>query len=203
MPGLSLLHLIAIPLIGAATGYGTNYIAVRMLFRPRRERRIAGLRWQGLIPRRRAEIAETIGETVQRHLISHDDLRAAMRDPEVENRMKALLDERISGWIAQALPSIHPMAGMFLSGEALERVKGMILGQLLDSVPALTEEAMDALEEKLNFQRLVVEKIEGFDLETFERIVLRIASRELRMIEALGGALGFAIGILTDALLFL
>ena len=49
----------------------------------------------------------------------------------------------------------------------------------------------------------MVKKIEEFDLEKFEAIVLEIAARELRAIEILGGVLGFGIGLVTDLLLYL
>ena len=39
-----------LPVIAAAIGWGTNYLAVRMLFHPREERCILGLRVQGVFP---------------------------------------------------------------------------------------------------------------------------------------------------------
>ena len=203
MPHPAPIALIAIPLISAATGYVTNYIAVRMLFRPREEQRILGLRVQGLIPRRRRQLAESVGETVERHLISHQDIRAALDDPAVREHIRGLLDERLSRLLSEKLPTLHPMAGMLLTGGVVAKVKATLMVEIMGALPSVTEDLMDVLEENLDFRRLVVEKIEEFDLERLERIVQRIASRELRAIEVLGGALGFVIGLVTDALLFL
>mgnify|MGYP001200320162 CR=1 FL=1 len=54
------------PVAGAAIGYGTNLLAIRMLFHPYRELRFLG--WvvpftPGLIPRERGKIAETIADS--------------------------------------------------------------------------------------------------------------------------------------------
>jgi len=38
------------PVIAAIIGWGTNYLAVRMLFHPRQEKRILGLSFQGVFP---------------------------------------------------------------------------------------------------------------------------------------------------------
>lgn len=202
MDGLLLGRLVAVPLIGAATGYLTNAVAVRMLFRPRRERRFLGLRFQGLIPRRRGDIARQVGETVERHLISHADIKAALATPDMRERMLSLLDARVDRLIERRLAGLHPMAGMFLAGPLKDRIKAMVMEEVGAAIEPMTEEALTALEERLNFRELVARKIEEFDLETFESIVTRIAARELRAIEVWGGVLGFGIGLLTD-LLFL
>ncbi|HHT66442.1 MAG TPA: DUF445 family protein, partial [Clostridiales bacterium] len=52
-------------IVGALIGWFTNYLAVKMLFRPIRPWRIplTKIELQGLIPKRREEIAVTIGAT--------------------------------------------------------------------------------------------------------------------------------------------
>ena len=50
--------LILIPLIGFIIGYSTNYLAIKMLFHPRTK--IIGI--QGLLPKRRKQLAQKIGE---------------------------------------------------------------------------------------------------------------------------------------------
>jgi len=198
-----LIRLIAIPVIAAATGYITNYIAVRMLFRPRDACRIFGFHLQGLIPRRRGQIADSIADTVAKHLISHDDIRRVLAEPAVEGQIQDLMGARIDHLLHTKLPASAPMLGMFLNEKALGKIKVAIMSEVMDAVPAMTEQMMDTVEEHLDFRRIVVEKIEGFDLATLEEIVLRIASKELRAIEVLGGVMGFGIGLLTDLLLLI
>ena len=63
------------PVIGAVIGYFTNYIAVKMLFRPRKEVRLLGVKLPftpGIIPKRRAELAKAIGNTVGNRLLTKE-----------------------------------------------------------------------------------------------------------------------------------
>lgn len=63
------------PLLGALIGYLTNALAIRMLFRPLREVRVFGVPiplTPGVIPRRREELAESIGRMVARDLLTPD-----------------------------------------------------------------------------------------------------------------------------------
>ena len=52
------MKLLLLPIIGFVIGYLTNYIAVKMLFRPRKS--VFGI--QGVIPKRKSVLARNIGE---------------------------------------------------------------------------------------------------------------------------------------------
>lgn len=55
----------------AAVGYWTNWLAIKMLFRPRRPNAV----WRGLIPARRQELTERIADTILHELISPQIVR--------------------------------------------------------------------------------------------------------------------------------
>lgn len=198
-----IVKLIAIPIISAATGYLTNYIAVRMLFRPRKAFRFGPFSIQGLIPKRRHDIATRVAETVETHLLSHDDIRQALDKPEMVEKASAVLDKRLEVFLSEKLPAMNPMVRMFLNNDVIVKMKAIAMEELVRAMPELTESAMGVVEESLDFHQLVVDKIDAFDLDVMEQIILRIAAKELRAIEILGGVLGFAIGLLTDILIIL
>ena len=60
-----LLRLCVMVLIGAAIGWITNWIAIKMLFHPYQEKRFLFFRIQGLIPKRRDEIGKGISQVVE------------------------------------------------------------------------------------------------------------------------------------------
>ena len=66
------------PLVGAAIGYVTNAIAIRMLFRPLAARYIFKVRipfTPGIIPRQRGNLAENIARMVSNELLTEDALK--------------------------------------------------------------------------------------------------------------------------------
>ncbi|MFP4429687.1 MAG: DUF445 family protein [Spirochaetaceae bacterium] len=70
------------PLLGAIIGYVTNYIAIRMLFRPLTEKRVLGMRipfTPGIIPRQRVALAESIGKMVSTQLITEETVRGHLQ----------------------------------------------------------------------------------------------------------------------------
>ena len=72
-----ILHLIAGAVIGGLIGYCTNYLAIRMLFRPREEKRIGNFKvpfTPGVIPRRKDKLAREIGEAVAQKVFTDEDI---------------------------------------------------------------------------------------------------------------------------------
>ena len=64
------MTFIFLPLTGALIGWITNLLAIRLLFHPRRPLRLWPLPFkiQGLLPKRREELAENIADIVSEQL---------------------------------------------------------------------------------------------------------------------------------------
>lgn len=83
-------------LMGAFIGYGTNALAVEMLFRPYGPKYIG--KWQlpftpGLIPKEQGRIAESLGEVIEKELFSVEIVSEALDAPEAKAAMEAWLDQ--------------------------------------------------------------------------------------------------------------
>lgn len=90
--------IIAGPVIGAIIGYCTNYIAVRMLFRPLEPVYVFGKRLPftpGIIPKSKDRIAVAVGNAVGGGLLTQDALEKNLLDPELEEKMRLKINEKI------------------------------------------------------------------------------------------------------------
>lgn len=89
-------------LIGALIGGSTNLLAICMLFRPWNAWKVG--RWQlpftpGLIPKRRDEIADSIGRVVKEHLFTAEGLQRLLEEGEIQERMKGDLKRLWQRWV--------------------------------------------------------------------------------------------------------
>src|SRR5262245_15422194 len=109
-----IIELAWLPLITAFIGWLTNFVAIRMLFRPRVEQRFLGFRWQGLIPRRQAEVAKSTAEIIEAELLNQHVVRAQLQKMD----FIAFLDPVIHKLVHQTLKSklsAIPLVGSFIS----------------------------------------------------------------------------------------
>lgn len=87
------------PVIGAVIGYCTNYIAVKMLFRPKKEIKILGCRLPftpGVIPKGKDRLAHAVGEAVGTRLLTKEGLQAQLLSEEMEEKVTRSVMELLS-----------------------------------------------------------------------------------------------------------
>ena len=95
---MNFLRLLAGPLIGAVIGYCTNYIAVKMLFRPLYPVKIGN--WTlpftpGIIPRGKSRLAKALGSAVGDHLITKTDLEDMLLSEGVKKPIVSRISEGV------------------------------------------------------------------------------------------------------------
>jgi uncharacterized membrane protein YheB (UPF0754 family) len=198
---ITLTTWLAIPAIGGVIGYLTNRLAVKMIFRPIKQKNILGFKVQGLMPRRQPEMAKSIGAVVGDHLLRHDDLIKGLASVDFEAVLSEVLDIGLGPKIDE-LRNL-PLIGGFLTDDRIADLRASLIKGIVSQKALVMEKFEEALEQGLDVRALVTEKVAAFPVEKLESLVLQIAARELRAIELLGGVLGVIIGVGQVALLYL
>ncbi len=179
-----------IPAVTALIGWLTNVVAVKMLFHPRRP--ILG--FQGAIPKRHDQLARSIADLFEQELLSNNELAAHLESLDIEKPVEGLLDERLFAAVNGFKEQI-PMASMFLNDAMTEKISGKLKREVVKMLPELKAKLSAQVADKLDLRELVEDKILSFSVRKLEKIVMRVATRELHAIEVLGGVLGLIIGI--------
>ncbi|MFP4108618.1 MAG: DUF445 domain-containing protein [Desulfonatronovibrio sp.] len=197
------LKFIIIPLICALIGWITNYLAVKMLFHPQKPVNILGWKLQGIFPKRQKELAASLGNLVEKELISHHDIQKVINNPEFKNNFKEILDNYIQDFLTNKVVSLHPMVGMFLSKDVLKSIKKLLTRETEKHLPDVLEKIASQLEDSLDFKEVVRTRVEQFSMDKLEQILFGIMRKEFRFIEIMGAVLGLAIGVFQSLLIFL
>ena len=103
-----ILRILAGPLIGAVIGYFTNYIAVKMLFYPKKELRLFGKRLPltpGVIPKGRPRIASSVGEVIENHLLTREDITEHLLSERAEKTVADAVVRKLSGNVREEILS--------------------------------------------------------------------------------------------------
>ena len=61
--------------------------------------------------------------------------------------------------------------------------------------PQIMKRYAGHLEEELDLEKIVIDKVSAFSTDKLEDILYQIMSKEFRFVEILGGVIGFIIGI--------
>lgn len=191
------MKVLLLACVGALIGYTTNVVAIKLLFRPLLPVNILGFKIQGVIPKRRDEIAKSIGETVEKELLSVDEIIDQLLAGTDKQEILDMLKKRIIEMTEGKLPSL------------LNAFSGMIQKYIEEIIDAKGEALLDEMTETLihkatssiSISKMIEEKISMFELDEIEKMILKIARTELKHIEYLGGVLGFLIGIVQGVII--
>lgn len=195
-----MIKLIVMVLVGAFIGWMTNVFAIKLLFRPITPVKILFLpiKIQGLMPKRQNDIAHSIGQTVEKELLSSDDILKQLLDKADKDMIMEKIGTHVREAIKHKMPVLLP--AMF-KNMALQYVDQMIEEEGPNIISALQKEVSNHVEHELDIAGIVEEKINAFPFEVLEGIILSLAKQELRHIEALGGILGGLIGLIQGILI--
>lgn len=136
-------HYLIGPAVGGLIGYITNYIAIRMLFRPHQAKYFMGIHipfTPGIIPKEKSRIASSIGKAVSENLMNREVLEKSLLSDEMLTKMNNAIDEFVATQ-SQNPETIEQFAGHYLSQEDISAMRQnvtagvvkMISGKLNDS----------------------------------------------------------------------
>ncbi len=188
--------LILIPLISAFIGWFTNWIAIKMLFHPKEPKKILGITFHGIFPKRQQQFAEKLGKLVSEELLSFKEIEEKIINPDNLSKMMPLVEGKIDLFLSEKLNIVFPMISMFIGQNTISQLKIVFMQELESMFPEIIGSYMKNIESQLDLEKMVTEKVAGFSSDKMETILNQIMSKEFRFVEIIGGILGLIIGIL-------
>lgn len=85
-------------LVGAIIGYITNWLAIKMLFRPHKEIRIGKFKvpfTPGLIPKEKSRIAKSVGETIGTHLLTKETIIKSLCSEDMNQQLDSWVQSKV------------------------------------------------------------------------------------------------------------
>lgn len=187
---------IVIPVISAFIGWFTNWIAIKMLFHPRNPRKVLWITFQGIFPKRQQQFAMKLGKLVSNELLSFAEIEQKISDPANVEKLLPLLEAHIDTFLREKLTAEIPMLGMLIGDKTIGQVKGVFMKELQQLFPVLMKQYMITLENDLDLEKIVIEKVGRFSSDKLEEILNQIMAAEFRFVEIIGAVLGFIIGLI-------
>ncbi len=121
---IELSYLIG-PLSGSVIGYFTNWLAIKMMFRPHKAKYIFGMHvpfTPGLIPKERGRLAEAVGSSISENLMNREVLEKNLLSEDMLIKIGEGYDTFITKQKVNT-ESLRTFLGHFLSKEDLDKIQ--------------------------------------------------------------------------------
>ena len=192
--GKKMKQFLIMIIISGAIGWITNWVAIKMLFRPHKEINFGLFKIQGLIPKRRAEIGTGIANIIQNELISVKDVISNIDRVEFSKRLNDLIDDVLDKNLKKKVKEKFPLLQMFFTDKVAKDVGNTIKDIVMENQEKIFEIFSNYAEENIDFEVIISDKISNFSLDKLEEIITLLANKELKHIEVIGAILGMLIG---------
>lgn len=131
-----MIRYIMVPIVGAIIGYATNWIAVKMLFRPHHEIRIFGFKLPftpGVIPKGQGRLARAVGRAVEEQLLTDEVLERVLLSEEMKEKVRTALKD----WVKKqqtSEQSLREVACRMTSKDRVSEVSRAVQDSLTDTI---------------------------------------------------------------------
>ena len=146
--------------VGTLIGWFTNYLAIKLLFRPYKEVNLLFFKIQGLIPRNRDRISENLAETIEKELISVEHIAEKFQNSEFSEEMiDELLDKIIGEKLQNSILEKNPLLKMLINDSMIEKIKKYFKNAILENKEEIISEIIKIAKEKIDFKEIMLSKI--------------------------------------------
>ena len=187
--------LLIIPFFSAFIGWITNWIAIKMLFHPREPKKILGITFHGIFPKRQKQFAEKLGKLVSDEFLSFTDIEQKISDPQNLKKVMPMIENHVDDFLRTRLSDEMPVISMFIGDKTITRLKTAFMKEIEILFPQVMKQFAGNLKTELDLEDIVIKKVSAFSSDKLEEILYQIMSKEFRFVELIGAVIGFIIGM--------
>lgn len=184
------------PVVSAFIGWITNWVAIKMLFHPRTPKRILGITFHGIFPKRQQKFAEKLGKIVSQEFLSFDDIEKKISNPENLKQIMPLIEDHVDDFLRNRLKDEMPVISMFIGDKTITNLKTLFMNEIETLLPMVMKKYAANLKTELDLEQIVIAKVAAFSSDKLEEVLYQIMSKEFRFVEIIGAVIGFLIGSL-------
>lgn len=162
-------YILIRPLIGAGIGYITNWIAVKMLFRPLHPIKLGKFTLPftpGIIPKNKSRLAEAIGNSISKNLLTDEDLKAVLLSKNIKTEISKQIIESFNSQEKNNL-TLEELVCLFVEKEKYQEILVTFNSKLTSNIFSHLQEANlgNIISEQIEFA--AKEKLQGSMLGFF------------------------------------
>jgi uncharacterized membrane protein YheB (UPF0754 family) len=192
-----LFSWLLVPVLSAFIVWFINRTAINLLFWPRVPKKVFGISLQGLLPRKKDQLAGKAGSLAASELLSFNDIAQNISRPENVRKLMPYVETHIDHFLRVKLPEQMPVIGMFIGDKTIAQLKTVFTSELETLFPVVMEHYVQQLQGGFDLEKIIGEKLRSFPADKLERLIRTALDREFRLFGLIGGIAGFLIGCIS------
>lgn len=196
MATFALLHSAWImPIFGLLTGWFTDWLALKMIFKPTEPVRYLGLvEWQGLFLKHRAEVSEKYGELIASEVITPHKVIESMLHGPLSDHVFVLVRKEVERAVGRRAGPARRLLALTVGSGRYQDVKALVTDRIMRRLPETLEHLEGYAEEAMDLRNLLVSRMRQLSAAEFEGLLRPAFQQDEWILITVGALLGFAVG---------
>jgi uncharacterized membrane protein YheB (UPF0754 family) len=190
-----LLHSpITLVVLGMIVGWITNWIAILMIFEPVEEKRILGVKWQGLFIRRQDEVADIYSEVIAEDIITLENIGEELLHGASADRTRAMVRSALRPAIDDAVGNVRPLIRLAVGPQEYDAIRETVALEGVEYTMTPLQDSDFNREQSKRIQKLIAERMREMSSSDFSEMLRSVVRQDEWLLIAHGAVLGIVGG---------
>ena len=191
-----------LPLFGVLVGYFTNFLALKLIFRPLNPIKIGKLVIQGLFIRRQVEVSTEYSNIVASKILTIENIfEYIIRGPGSENLQK-IVQKQIGQTINDTAGLLKSIVEISTGSELFIHIRNIACFRFMQELPMNIRTVFGYAENALNLKQILRDKMIGLTPVEFESFLRPVFQEDETTLIIIGALLGGLAGMLQYLIFF-
>ena len=190
------------PLTGMMVGYITNWIALKMIFKPIVPRKIGPFIVQGLFFKRQKEVSQEYGIMVAEKVLTPAHISEALLHGANSDRVLSIINRHVKLEVDRYTGGIKPFIQLVTGTKGYIDIKNKICAGIVEALPDAIRYVHKHTEKAMGVRVILRDKMEQLSPNEFEGVLHPIFKEDEWILIVIGTILGTVVGIFQLFVLF-
>jgi len=190
------------PVAGFMVGWATNWLALKVIFKPIRPRKFCGITVQGIFMKRQLEVSEIFARVICVEILHIKAIWTAIFNGRLSKNFYAMLRAHTLVFTEKLLVEIESLAVVAMGSQKFLQMKEDIARKVMDKIPDVIDSSYQYTQEALDMEATIREKMKALPPEDFEGVLHPAFEEDEIQLIVLGGVLGAIVGVIQIFTLF-
>lgn len=184
-----------LPLGGLLVGYATNWIAIKIIFEPKRPRKFGPITVQGMFLKRQNEVSEVYASIIEEKLITAQNITRIILKGSGSAQLLELIELHVNDAIERYVAVAQPYFALGVGSDNYHNMKALAVKKIFDNSEKYLLYAYDYANDALQVGHDLCERMQALSAEEFEGVLRPAYKQDEWKLIVTGAVLGMLAGI--------
>ena len=192
---------LTLPLFGFFVGIATNWVALKLIFRPLTPVKFGPWTFLGLFIKRQNEVSAEYARIVAGHIINSQNIFDEMIYGKNVDKLIKLVQSHVKKALDQSAGYTKPIIQFLVGHKKYMRIKKKLVNKFVFALPGPVKKSFAFTEESFDMENMLRTRLQALSGEEFEGILRPAFEEDELLLILVGGALGAIAGVLQALLM--